>query len=89
MTLKDLSASVFRTLRCAGAGSDRAAGPSVIVGGRVPKAQDELGVDSFTAMIGAEAIREMLKALDPEDGSRSASNGIEIRTRPRSSAFSS
>src|SRR6202046_3754719 len=30
------------------------------------KAQDELGADSFTAMIGAEAIREMLKALDLE-----------------------
>src|ERR1700694_1641454 len=28
------------------------------------KAQDEYGADSFTAMIGAEAIREMLKALD-------------------------
>ena len=28
------------------------------------KAQDELGADSFTAMIGAEAIREMLKGLD-------------------------
>src|ERR1700721_3144739 len=27
------------------------------------KAQDEYGADSFTAMIGAEAIREMLKAL--------------------------
>jgi DNA-directed RNA polymerase subunit beta' len=30
------------------------------------KAQDEYGADSFTAMIGAEAIREMLKALDLE-----------------------
>ena len=30
------------------------------------KAQEELGADSFTAMIGAEAIREMLKALDLE-----------------------
>src|SRR5947209_20585320 len=30
------------------------------------KAQDEYGQDSFTAMIGAEAIREMLKGLDPE-----------------------
>ncbi len=30
------------------------------------KAQDEFGPDSFTAMIGAEAIREMLKALDLE-----------------------
>ena len=30
------------------------------------KAQDDLGADSFTAMIGAEAIREMLKALDLE-----------------------
>ncbi|MBV9953662.1 MAG: DNA-directed RNA polymerase subunit beta', partial [Pseudolabrys sp.] len=28
------------------------------------KAQEEFGGDSFTAMIGAEAIREMLKALD-------------------------
>ena len=28
------------------------------------KAQEEYGSDSFTAMIGAEAIREMLKALD-------------------------
>src|SRR5215210_514112 len=28
------------------------------------KAQDEFGADSFTAAIGAEAIREMLKALD-------------------------
>ena len=28
------------------------------------KAQDEFGADSFTAMIGAEAIREMLKAMD-------------------------
>src|SRR5213075_1046770 len=28
------------------------------------KAQDQYGADSFTAMIGAEAIREMLKALD-------------------------
>jgi DNA-directed RNA polymerase subunit beta' len=28
------------------------------------KAQEEFGADSFTAMIGAEAIREMLKALD-------------------------
>jgi DNA-directed RNA polymerase subunit beta' len=28
------------------------------------KAQEEYGADSFTAMIGAEAIREMLKALD-------------------------
>ncbi len=28
------------------------------------KAQDEFGGDSFTAMIGAEAIREMLKAMD-------------------------
>ncbi|MGB6282972.1 MAG: DNA-directed RNA polymerase subunit beta', partial [Xanthobacteraceae bacterium] len=28
------------------------------------KAQDQFGADSFTAMIGAEAIREMLKALD-------------------------
>src|SRR5437016_8937895 len=28
------------------------------------KAQDEYGEDSFTAMIGAEAIREMLKGLD-------------------------
>ena len=28
------------------------------------KAQDEYGADSFTAQIGAEAIREMLKALD-------------------------
>ena len=30
------------------------------------KAQDEYGADSFTAQIGAEAIREMLKALDLE-----------------------
>jgi DNA-directed RNA polymerase subunit beta' len=30
------------------------------------KAQEEFGADSFTAMIGAEAIREMLKALDLE-----------------------
>jgi DNA-directed RNA polymerase subunit beta' len=30
------------------------------------KAQEEYGNDSFTAMIGAEAIREMLKALDLE-----------------------
>ncbi|HVN68005.1 MAG TPA: DNA-directed RNA polymerase subunit beta' [Candidatus Sulfotelmatobacter sp.] len=30
------------------------------------KAQDEFGPDSFTATIGAEAIREMLKALDLE-----------------------
>jgi DNA-directed RNA polymerase subunit beta' len=30
------------------------------------KAQDEFGPDSFTAAIGAEAIREMLKALDLE-----------------------
>jgi DNA-directed RNA polymerase subunit beta' len=30
------------------------------------KAQDEYGQDSFTAQIGAEAIREMLKALDLE-----------------------
>ena len=30
------------------------------------KAQEELGADSFTATIGAEAIREMLKALDLE-----------------------
>src|SRR3974390_540429 len=30
------------------------------------KAQDQFGADSFTAMIGAEAIREMLKALDRE-----------------------
>jgi DNA-directed RNA polymerase subunit beta' len=30
------------------------------------KAQEEYGPDSFTAMIGAEAIREMLKALDLE-----------------------
>src|ERR1700759_4491819 len=30
------------------------------------KAQEEFGPDSFTAMIGAEAIREMLKALDLE-----------------------
>src|ERR687891_845170 len=30
------------------------------------KAQDEYGQDSFTALIGAEAIREMLKALDLE-----------------------
>src|SRR5712692_7883792 len=28
------------------------------------KAQEQFGADSFTAMIGAEAIREMLKALD-------------------------
>src|SRR3972149_5211165 len=28
------------------------------------KAQDEFGEDSFTAMIGAEAIRQMLRALD-------------------------
>jgi DNA-directed RNA polymerase subunit beta' len=28
------------------------------------KAQDEFGADSFTALIGAEAIREMLKAMD-------------------------
>src|ERR1700716_1987651 len=28
------------------------------------KSQEEFGADSFTAMIGAEAIREMLKALD-------------------------
>ena len=37
------------------------------------KAQDQFGADSFTAMIGAEAIREMLKALDlREDGGGSA-----------------
>src|SRR5207244_13221399 len=30
------------------------------------KAQDEYGQDSFTAQIGAEAIREMLKGLDLE-----------------------
>ena len=30
------------------------------------RAQDEYGQDSFTAMIGAEAIREMLKSLDLE-----------------------
>ncbi len=30
------------------------------------KAQDQYGADSFTAMIGAEAIREMLKGLDLE-----------------------
>jgi DNA-directed RNA polymerase subunit beta' len=30
------------------------------------RAQDEYGADSFTAMIGAEAIREMLKAIDLE-----------------------
>src|SRR6187455_2461861 len=30
------------------------------------KAQDEYGADSFTAMIGAEAIREMLKGMDLE-----------------------
>ena len=28
------------------------------------KAQEQFGADSFTAVIGAEAIREMLKALD-------------------------
>jgi DNA-directed RNA polymerase subunit beta' len=28
------------------------------------KAQEEFGADSFTAGIGAEAIREMLKALE-------------------------
>ena len=37
------------------------------------KAQDEFGEDSFTAMIGAEAIRQMLRALDlDQDGRRSA-----------------
>src|SRR5947209_18637038 len=30
------------------------------------KAQDEYGQDSFTAMIGAEAIRELLKGLEVE-----------------------
>jgi DNA-directed RNA polymerase subunit beta' len=30
------------------------------------KAQDEYGDDSFTAMIGAEAIRELLQAIDLE-----------------------
>jgi len=30
------------------------------------KAQDEFGADSFTALIGAEAIREMLKSMDLE-----------------------
>jgi DNA-directed RNA polymerase subunit beta' len=29
-------------------------------------AQDEYGEDAFTAMIGAEAIREMLAAIDLE-----------------------
>jgi len=34
--------------------------------GEYLKAQEEYGADSFTAMIGAEAIREMLKELDLE-----------------------
>ena len=34
------------------------------------KAQDEYGEDSFTAMIGAEAIREMLKAHRPREDAR-------------------
>jgi len=65
MTLKDLERiRVLRILRRAGAGPDPAAGPSAFVGGRVPQGAGRYGGDSFTALIGAEAIREMLKVLD-------------------------
>jgi DNA-directed RNA polymerase subunit beta' len=52
---------LFRELRRHRAGPDPAEGAPAAVRGRVPAAQDEYGEDSFTAMIGAEAIRDMLR----------------------------
>ena len=56
------------------------------------KAQDEYGQDSFTAMIGAEAIREMLKALDLRScratcASRSPNTDASSRRRSSPSAL--
>ncbi len=44
------------------------------------KAQDEYGEDSFTAMIGAEAIRELLNQLDLEKESEELRRGIAEAT---------
>jgi DNA-directed RNA polymerase subunit beta' len=59
MTLKDLERDpLFRILRRARAGPDRRSRTVSCSRRRVLQAQDEYGEDSFTAMIGAEAIRE-------------------------------
>ncbi len=57
---------VLRILRRAGAGPDRAQGPSAAVGRRVSEGAGRIRPGIFTAMIGAEAIREMLKGLELE-----------------------
>ena len=58
---------LFRELRRARAGPHPARGPSAPVARTsISRRRRRYGADSFTAMIGAEAIREMLKALDLE-----------------------
>ncbi len=47
------------------------------------KAQDEYGEDSFTAMIGAEAIRDMLTRARPDEDRRRPAQGAR-RSRPPS-----
>ena len=44
------------------------------------RAQDEYGEDSFTAMIGAEAIREILRALDLEKTAADLRHEISVST---------
>ena len=65
MTLKDLERILyFEYYVVLEPGPDRAQGPSAAVGRRVPEGAGRIRPDSFTATIGAEAIRELLKGLD-------------------------
>src|SRR4051794_23844962 len=56
--------SVLRILRGAGAGSYCAEGPPAAVGGRISPGAGRVRPGFLTAMIGAEAIRELLKGLE-------------------------
>ena len=60
------ASSISRTTSCSSRASPRSRTVSSCREDEYLKAQEEYGADSFTAMIGAEAIREMLKALDLE-----------------------
>ena len=81
MTLKDLERILyFEVLHRPRSRPDPAQGPPAAVSeDEYLRAQDEYGQDSFTAMIGAEAIREILKHEPSED--RRRPQGRDLRSR--------
>src|SRR4026208_1642959 len=65
MTLKDLERILyFEYYVVLEPGLTPLQDPQLLPGAQAAKRQEEFGGDSFTALIGAEAIREMLKALE-------------------------